>query len=153
MIYKLSRVHYWLMPYWDWTCNPCVSDPHPGDNAVSWRSVQVCLQIFPQARRLTQKRRNCWLKSLFLFSFWTKSMLNHWFHMDYFNNVLTTFLSIECGSCVAVYAGSKSTRICVLKMNKDLIGLGFWSVFQFVKTSKSCKVHYTYNESLGSKAL
>ncbi len=27
--------------------------------------------------------------------------------MDYFNNVLTTFLGLKCGSCVAVYAGSE----------------------------------------------
>ncbi len=24
--------------------------------------------------------------------------LNHWCHMDYLNNVLTTFLGLECGS-------------------------------------------------------
>ncbi len=35
-----------------------------------------------------------------------KLQLNHWCHMDYFNNVLTTFLGLERGSSVAVYAGS-----------------------------------------------
>ncbi len=50
--------------------------------------------------------------------------------MDYFNDVLTTFLSLECGSCIAVYDGSESSRIsskniliCVLKMNEGLVGL------------------------------
>ncbi len=54
--------------------------------------------------------------------------------MDYFNNVLTTFLGLECGSCVAVYAGIESSQvlsiyiyiyicICVPKMNEGLMGL------------------------------
>ncbi len=69
--------------------------------------------------------------------------------MDYFNDVLTTFLGLECGSSMAVYAGSESSRIsskiffiivfyfllyllyiciflyiiCVPKMNKGLTGL------------------------------
>ncbi len=53
--------------------------------------------------------------------------LNHWTilcHIDYFNDVLTNFLGLECGSCVAVYAGTEISRIlskmfiCVPKMNK-----------------------------------
>ncbi len=47
--------------------------------------------------------------------------------MDYFNYVLTTFLGLEHGSCVSVYAGSenswisaKNSLICVLKMNNGL---------------------------------
>ncbi len=50
--------------------------------------------------------------------------------MDYFNDVLTTFLGLECGSSVVVYAGSeslwissKNVLICVMKMNKGLTGL------------------------------
>ncbi len=31
--------------------------------------------------------------------------------MDYFNNVFTAFLDLERVSCVAVYAGSESSRI------------------------------------------
>ncbi len=31
--------------------------------------------------------------------------------MDYFNNVLTTFLGLERVSCIGVYAGSESSRI------------------------------------------
>ncbi len=37
--------------------------------------------------------------------------LNHWCHMNCFNNVLTAFLGLECVSCVAVYAGSESSQI------------------------------------------
>ncbi len=33
--------------------------------------------------------------------------LNHWCHMDYFNDVLTMFLGLEHVSYVAVYAGSQ----------------------------------------------
>ncbi len=31
-----------------------------------------------------------------------KLRLKHWWHMDYFNNVLTTFLGLERGSCIVV---------------------------------------------------
>ncbi len=45
--------------------------------------------------------------------------------MDYFNDVLTTFLGLEHGSCVAVYGGSylEYILICVPKMNKGLMSL------------------------------
>ncbi len=47
--------------------------------------------------------------------------LNHWCHMDYFNNT-STFLDLERVSCVALYGGQKALRFhqnisCVLKMN------------------------------------
>ncbi len=46
--------------------------------------------------------------------------------MDYFNTVFTTFLSLEHGSSLAVYAKLlvfiKNILICVLKMNKGLTG-------------------------------
>ncbi len=46
--------------------------------------------------------------------------------MDYFNDVLTTFLGLERVSCIAVYAGSESSDfiknifICVPKINEGL---------------------------------
>ncbi len=43
--------------------------------------------------------------------------LNHWCHMDYFNDILTTFLGLERGNCVAVYAGSESSRISSKNLN------------------------------------
>ncbi len=50
----------------------------------------------------------------FLFTKYSRSFLklqlNHWCHMDYFNDVLTTFLGLTCGSYIAVYAGSESSR-------------------------------------------
>ncbi len=77
-------------------------------------------------QRLKRKRRNCWIKSLFFKysrSFITLR-LNHWCHMDCFKDVFTTFLGLECGSCIAVYRGSESSRIhfCVnypFKRNDD----------------------------------
>ncbi len=62
------------------------------------------------------RRRNCWIKSVFTFFFlyscsFLKLRLNHRCHMDYFNDVLTTFLGLERGSYVAVHAGSESSRI------------------------------------------
>ncbi len=49
--------------------------------------------------------------------------------MDYFNNVLTTFLRLDRGSTLAVYGGSERSRnssnilIWVPKMNEGLTGL------------------------------
>ncbi len=37
--------------------------------------------------------------------------LYHWCHMDYFNDVLTTFLGLQRVSFLAVYGGSESSRI------------------------------------------
>ncbi len=64
--------------------------------------------------------------------------------MDYFNDVLTTFLGLERGT-VAAYAGSESSRIssktiliCIPMMNEeDLTGLDLtvynsWSEFSFL---------------------
>ncbi len=50
------------------------------------------------------------LKKKYYHSF-IKLRLSHWCHMDYFIDVLTTFLGLECVSCVAVYGGSESSRI------------------------------------------
>ncbi len=57
-------------------------------------------------------------KSLFCFYLHTKSSrsciklrLKHWCHMDYFNDVLTTFLGLKHGGCVAVYVRSGSSLI------------------------------------------
>ncbi len=59
-----------------------------------------------------------------------KLQLNYWYHMDYFNNVLTTFLGLECVSCVAVYAArvrklwiSSKISYSVPKMNEGLMDL------------------------------
>ncbi len=38
-------------------------------------------------------------------------LLKHWCHVDYFKDVLTTFLGLERGSSLAVYAGSEGSRI------------------------------------------
>ena len=50
--------------------------------------------------------------------------------MDYLNNVLATFLSLDCGSILAVYGRDKELSefirnilICVPKMNGGLAGL------------------------------
>ncbi len=37
--------------------------------------------------------------------------LNHWCHMDYFNDVLATFLGLESVSCIVVYGRPESSRI------------------------------------------
>ncbi len=58
-----------------------------------------------------------WLNKVIIFVFFAhkkysrgfiKLRLNHRCHMDYFNNVLTTFLDLEH---VSNYAGSESSRI------------------------------------------
>ncbi len=40
-----------------------------------------------------------------------KLRLNNRCHMDYFNDVLTTFLGLELVSCVAVHGGTESSQI------------------------------------------
>ncbi len=61
-----------------------------------------------------------WLNKVVIFAFFVHKKylssfitlrLNHWCHMDYFNNIVTTFMGLEHGSCVAVYPGSESSRI------------------------------------------
>ncbi len=94
-------------------------------------TCMCCVTLTSACRILTQKRRNCWIKFFFCTQKYSRSFitlwLNHWCHMDYFNNVFTTFLGLECGSCIAVCAGSESSRISSKvssfvfpKMNKDL---------------------------------
>ncbi len=46
-----------------------------------------------------------------------KLRLNHWCHMDYFNNVLTTFLCLDRGSSLAVYGGLESSQISLKYRN------------------------------------
>ncbi len=48
--------------------------------------------------------------------------------MDYFNDVRTTFLGLECVSCIAIRVRKlsdfiKNILICVLKMNEGLMSL------------------------------
>ncbi len=59
-----------------------------------------------------------------------KLRLNPWCHMDYFNDVLATFLSLDRGNILAFYGRDrefsefiKNIFICVPKMNKGLTGL------------------------------
>ncbi len=60
-----------------------------------------------------------------------KLRLNHWCHMDYFNDVHTTFQGLECGTSLAVYICRirkrsdfiKNILVCVPKMDRGLTGL------------------------------
>ncbi len=59
-----------------------------------------------------------------------KFWLNNWCHMDYFTDVLATFLSLDRVRILAVYGRVrklseciKNILICVLKMNEGLTGL------------------------------
>ncbi len=55
-----------------------------------------------------------------------KLCLNHWCKMDYFNDACTTFLGLECFSCIALWMVRKlpdfikNILICVVKMNEGL---------------------------------
>ncbi len=72
----------------------------------------VCMQWNAQMRRgtlvnarqiLIRKRRNCWIKSLFLFSSHTKGIklrLNHRCHMDYFNYFTHIFVQVHL--CIGI---------------------------------------------------
>ncbi len=58
-----------------------------------------------------------------------KLRLNHWCHMDNFNNVLTTFLGFERGSTVSVQSGPVHTETLF-----SCIWLNFVSHRHFVQT-------------------
>ncbi len=57
-----------------------------------------------------------------------KLSLKHWCHIDYFNDVFTTFLGLEHVSCIPIQGQKalgfyKNILICVLKINEGLLGL------------------------------
>ncbi len=62
--------------------------------------------------------------------------LNPWCHMDYFNKVLSTFLGLECVSCVAVYADSEdfkfNQKYLHLCSKEERTSYGFWATWGWV---------------------
>jgi len=59
-----------------------------------------------------------------------KLNLNHYSHVDCFNDVFSTFLDLESGDYIAIYGRViylsdfiKNILICVLKMNEGLTGV------------------------------
>ncbi len=84
---------------------------------VCFHSLRIYVRIYA-CWRLTRKRRNGWIKSLFLFSLhrkkdsrsFIKLRLNHWCHMDYFNNVLTNFLGLNEIVALLFMEGQKALR-------------------------------------------
>ncbi len=74
--------------------------------------------ILQNGTRVTQ-RRLIWIKSFFFFSFahkiysctFVKLRLNPWYHMDYFTDLLATFLDLDRVRTLAVYGGSESAQI------------------------------------------
>ncbi len=115
----------WLCPHWA-RLSPPLGSHLCGNNTNRLLHIRIqyihivryAIMLWCSCERKTRKRSNCWIKLLFLFSLCKKYsrsfitlQLKHWCHMDYFNNVLTTFLGLECVRCIAVYAGSESSRI------------------------------------------
>ncbi len=83
-----------------------------GTQIALWYSRECALKTDTEEKKLLNK--------VIIFVFFAhkkyshsfiKLQLNHWCHIDYFNDVLTTLLDLECGSCVAVYGGSESSWI------------------------------------------
>ncbi len=71
-----------------------------------------------------------------------KLQLNPWCHVDYFTDLLATFLDVDRGNYIAVYGRVrelseciKNILICVLKTNKAFMGLerhaGKWVITKF----------------------
>ncbi len=88
------------------------------------------------SRERTSKTDTEEKKSFFLFAHkqyscsFMKLRLNHWYHMNYLNDVLTTFLGLERGICVCCLCRVrklldfiKTILICVTKRNEGLTGL------------------------------
>ncbi len=78
---------------------------HPKMNSA----INYSPHVFPKHRRLTQKRWNCWIKSLFLFAHkkYSRSPVKHWCHMDYFNDALTTFWALNISVALLSMQGQK----------------------------------------------
>ncbi len=87
------------------------------------------------------EENNCWIAIIFVFvahrkysrSF-IKLQLDHWWHKDCFIDVLTTFLGLEYGSCIAVYAGSESSNLC---SEDELKSYGFGTIWGWVFNDRS----------------
>ncbi len=104
-------------------CIPLIANKVQGiwillQNAGSSISSTTCMchgTLVNTYRRLTGRRRNCWIMSFFVHKMYSGSFmklrLNHWCHEVYFHDALTTFLDLECGSSVAVYAASGRSQI------------------------------------------
>ncbi len=84
------------------------------------RNEHLCVMVLSRMPVKTDMEENTFLNKVIIFVFfahktysrsYVKLRLNHWCHMDYLNNGLTTFLGLECCTCVAVYGGSESSRI------------------------------------------
>ncbi len=59
--------------------------------------------------------------------------LNHWYHIDYFKDLFTTFLGLERGNCVVVYAESESSQISYLDLfsedERRYYRFNYWQTF------------------------
>ncbi len=73
-----------------------------------------CHTVVNAQRRLTRKRRNCWSYFCFLYTqkkyscSFLKLSLNHWCHMDYFIDVLTTFWAFTFSVALVSMQGQKA---------------------------------------------
>ncbi len=73
--------------------------------------------VLENGGRLGEK--TCWINYVIIVFFahkkhsrsFVKLPLNTWCHMDYFTDVLATFLCIDHGNNTAVYGGSESSQI------------------------------------------
>ncbi len=79
-------------------------------------NYECCGIVMNAHRRLTQKRRNCWIKLFWflcahkIFSKLHKIKVEPLMSHGIFNDVLTTFLGLKRVSSIAVYAGSEALR-------------------------------------------
>ncbi len=106
-------------------------------------------------RIIQGKKLNRLIKSLFLISLHTKYsrsfitlQLNHWCHMDYFNNVLTTFLGLEYFSSTAVYRGlrklSNFIKITYMCPEDEHMSYGFGTTWGWVIKNLNFSVNYPF---------
>ncbi len=95
------------------------SDVEPGCVHYKQRNAHACVVVVSWTCG-EDKEEKKWLNKVVIFVFFIckeysrsfiKLRLNHWCHMNYFNNVFTKFLGLECVSCVDVYGGSESSQI------------------------------------------
>ncbi len=73
--------------------------------------IDYILEYSPQWQKMVPGEKNCWINYVIIVFFahkmyyccFEKLQLNPWCHMDYFSDVLSTFLCLDRGSILAVY--------------------------------------------------
>ncbi len=100
-LWSKRKQHIRVRCYWHRTAYAVYVCDTPQNNAIGWHGGDELLNKVIIFVFFAHKKYSC--------SF-VKLWLNHLCHMDYFTDVLATFLSLDRVRILAVYGGSESSR-------------------------------------------